>query len=95
MKHVEEVHSRLGAFRVPIHGLPPLSGWAVQYVSGMGPDIKQGFWLSGWSVNAARNEAVFGFEPGLHMCYEEEKVAIAISDALRKEAEIETRVVKI
>ena len=96
MKNVEVVHSKgMGAWRVPIQGMPPLKGWAVQYLSGMGPDIEEGFWLSFWRVNAARDEATFNFEPGLHMCYTEEADAIAISDALRKIAEIETRVVKI
>jgi hypothetical protein len=76
--------------------MPPLSGWAVQYVSGMEqPDIKGGFWLSHWRVDSTQNSATFNFEPGLRMCYNEEKDAIAVSNALRENAEIETRVVKV
>ena len=95
MKNVEVVHSRTGVWRVPIQGIPPLSGWAVQYVSGMGPEIKEGYWLSQWSVNAARDAATFNFEPGLEMCFNDESDANAISAVLRKMAEIETRVVKV
>jgi hypothetical protein len=94
MKNVEFAPAR-PAFRVPIDGLPPLSGWAVQYVSGMESEtgIKQGYWLSNW--NATGEAAYFGFQAGLHMCFNEERDAIAVSEALRNEAEIETRVVKI
>jgi hypothetical protein len=95
MKNVEVIHSERGAWRVPIHGMPPLSGWAVQHVSGMEPEIKEGYWLSQWQTNSARDTATFNFEPGLHMCFNEEKDAIAVSNALRENAEIETRVVKI
>ena len=95
MKNVEVVHSKMGVWRVPVQGMPPLSGWAVQYISGMGPEIEEGFWLSHWRVNADRTEANFGFEAGLHMCYNEEKDAKTVSEALRKFAEIETEVVKV
>ena len=95
MKNVEEIHSKIGAWRVPIHGMPPLSGWAVQYVSGMSPEIKEGYWLSHWPVNSTRDSATFNFEPGLHMCYTEESEAVAVSNALREHAEIETKVVKV
>jgi hypothetical protein len=96
MKNVEIVHSTgLGAWRVPIHGLPPLSGWAVQYISGMDSEIETGSWMSFWRLNPDRTEATFNFEPGLHMCYNDEATALAISKALQEVAEIETRVVKI
>lgn len=95
MKNVEVVHSRMGAWRVAVQGMPPLSGWAVQYVSGMGPEINEGYWLSQWSVNATRDSVIFNFEAGLHMAFSEEQDAKAVSDALRKVADIETRVVKV
>ena len=65
MKHVEIIHSKIPTFRVPIHGLPPLSGWAVRYVSGMEgtPDIEPGDWLSQWHVGA--DDVAFYFEHGL------------------------------
>lgn len=86
----------MGAWRVPVQGMPPLKGWAVQYVSGMGKGVEEGSWLTFWRVNAARDEATFNFEPGSpHMCYDEEADALAVSGALRNVAEIETRVVKI
>ncbi len=86
----------MGGWRIPIQAMPALKGWAVQYVSGMGPDVEQGSWLSYWRTNAARNEATFLFEPGLpHMCYNEEEEANAVARAFRQVAEIETRVVKI
>lgn len=96
MKNVEAIQPKgLGAWCVPVHGMPPLKGWAVQYISGMGPEIEEGYWLSNWRVNAARDSATFGFEPGLNMCYTEESDAVAISDSLRNVAEIETKIVKI
>ena len=95
MKNVEAIPPKgLGAWRVPVHGMPPLKGWAVQYVSGMGPGVEEGSWVSYWQVNAARDRAG-GFETDLHMCYNDESEAVAVSDALRNVAEIETRVVKI
>jgi hypothetical protein len=95
MKNVEVIHSTASAWRIPIQGLPPLRGWAVQYVSGMDAAIKAGYWLSFWRVNSARDSATFSFEAGLHMCFDGETEANAISDALRRFAEIETRVVEI
>ncbi len=95
MKHVEIIQSKIPVFRVPIHGLPPLSGWAVKYVSGMEgtPDIEPGDWLSQWHVGA--DDVVFNFEHGLHMCFNAEADATRASDYLLKAAEIKTAVVRV
>jgi hypothetical protein len=95
MKNVEVFHSRVPTFRVPIQGLPPLSGWAVRYVSGMEgtPDIAPGDWLSRWHVGG--DDVVFNFEHGLHMCFNEETDATRAADYLLKAAEIKTAVVKV
>jgi len=44
MKNVEIFNRKMPVFRVPIQGMPPLSGWAVRYISGMEgtPDIEPG-----------------------------------------------------
>jgi|GEM_PF-4203098 len=93
-KNVEEVVLPIPSFRVPIEGMPPLRGWAVKYVSGMGPDYKPGYWLSRWHINAAEHEVLFTFEAALHMCFNQEPGAVAAAEALRK-YDIETEVVKI
>jgi len=77
-----------------VKGLPPLSGWAVKYVSGMEgmPDIESGDFLSQWHVGA--NDVVFNFEHGLHMCFNTEADAVQAADFL-KGAEIMTSIVKV
>jgi hypothetical protein len=95
MKNVERV-ANAPAFRVPLYGAPPLKGWAVRYVSGINDsEIKPGFWLSQWHVDADRTSARFNFESELFMCYNDELSATKISDALRKHCEIETEVVNL
>jgi hypothetical protein len=99
MKNVELFQSSKQVWRVAIEGLPPLAGWAVQYVSGADPNanppIEEGYWLSQWDYNKKAKEATFSFEPDLHMCFNEESYALAVSDALWRVGELETRVVKI
>lgn len=94
MKNVEQVSGK-PFWRVPIAGLRP-AGWAVQYVRGMeGENIKEGYWLSQWSVSRDRMSAGFNFEPELVMTFGEESEAKLAVDALRDHAEIEARVVRI
>ena len=95
MKNVEKVHSDAQGWSVPISGLLPLKGWAVRYVAGMRPDIKAGYWLSRWRLNSARDNATFAFEPELTMCFNEQSDAQTVSNSLRNNAEIDTRVVQI
>jgi len=94
MKNVERTSGQ-PVFCVPIHGLT-LKGWAVRYVSGVDDtEIKSGYWLSQWSTSADRMSATFAFEPKLVMSFGEKLDAKQVSDALWKNAEIETKVVKI
>ncbi len=82
------------AFHIPIQNAPRLSGWAVQYISGLDDEeIKTGFWLAVWSIIGS--EATLRFEPEMHMCYRDEQEAIEVSKLLRENAEIETEVVKV
>jgi hypothetical protein len=96
MKNVERLPS-YPFFRVKMQGMPPLNGWAVQYVSGIDndSDIKQGFWLTQWSPTSDRTSATFIFESELVMCFTEESVATDVSRALRENAEILTKVVRV
>jgi hypothetical protein len=92
MKNVERLPLR-PAFRVPLHGAPPLRGWAVQYVSGIDyPEIKPGFWLSQWNIDP--EGVTFNFDSKPVMSFTDEQMARAASNALR-ELEIETTVVKV
>jgi hypothetical protein len=98
MKNVEKIHSNIGAWRVPISGMPPLTGWAVQYGSGMESEIKAGWWLSEWNVNSAPIQPATLPHSILSQAWNglsTKSDATAVSDALRKRAGIETRVVKI
>lgn len=93
MKNVDIVVPLRPSFRVPLKGVH-LSGWAVRYLSGIErPDIEPGFWLSQWFVG--KDAVDFGFEPELHMTFDEETEARKASEFLRERAEIETEVVRI
>ena len=94
MKNVKLFQSSKKVWRVAIEGLPPLAGWVVQHVSGA-DGAEDGYWLSQWDYDANAKEATFSFEPDLHMCFNDENYATAVSDALWRVGEIETRVVKI
>jgi hypothetical protein len=95
MKNVQLITQKLPAFRIPMEGLPPLSGWAIRYVGGMeeNSNVKSGDWLSQWHVGP--EDVVFAFEHGLHMCFNQEADAVRAVDYLLKMAEIRTKVVKI
>jgi len=60
----------------------------VQYVSGMGPEIKEGFWYR--QVTAERS----GFEPVLSTAFDTQERASEISADLRRSG-IEAKVVKV
>lgn len=93
MKNVVVVPAR-PAIRFPVHGLPPLQGWAVRLLIDIpDADYKQGYWMSRWSKGP--NAIEFAFEAGLEMVFNAEVDAKKISAYLRSEGEIETEVVKI
>lgn len=94
MKNVEILPPK-SIFRVPIHGHPPLRGWALKYLSGIEEvaDVKPGYWMTQWYF--AGGSATFAFEAGVTMCFTDETEANRISESLRNEADIETEVVKI
>jgi hypothetical protein len=95
MKNVEILQRSIPSFRVPIHGMPPLNGWGVQYVSGMEAvsDIKPNYWLSEWHLSA--QHVTFNFESALHMCFKTEEDANRASQVLLDLAEITTKVVRV
>ena len=96
MKNVERLTNTSPAFRVKLHGAPPLRGWAIQYVSGISdPEIKTGFWLSQWYPEHGGTSVRFNFESELVMCFNEEPPAMKVSDVLRQYCEIETKVVHL
>ena len=94
MKNVETLNRSIPGFRISIHGMPRLHGWAVQYVSGMQeePDIKPGHWLSNW--HADDKGVTFAFDPEMHMCFPMKGDAGRASELLVK-AEIKTAVVRV
>lgn len=94
MKNFKKLPAR-EIFRVPVQGLPPLKGRAIRYLSGLEGESqnKAGDFMSQWQSND--EGLTFVFESGLHMCFTDEKLANEISSFLRKQAEIETEVVKI
>jgi len=82
-------------FRVRMQGAPPPKGWFVRYVSGMdSPEIKTGFWLTKFFVDA-QGYINFDFEPDADLHWDNEEAANNVSKALREAGEIETRVVKV
>jgi hypothetical protein len=95
MKDVEILRRTIPSFRVSIHGMPPLNGWAVQYVSGMEAvsDIKPNYWLSEWHLST--RDVTFNFESTLHMCFRTEEDANRASEVLLELAEIATKVVRV
>jgi len=94
-KNVQKVSGR-PFFRIPVEGAPRLRGWVVEYVSGMDdPTIKPGYFMSHWNVGGDRQTATFGFEAELLMVFGDESQASAVSNALRDNADIETKVSQI
>lgn len=93
MKNVKTV-PRAPAFRIPVHGMT-LHGWAVQYVSGMEETKhKPGDYLTEW-VEDRSGFATLNFESEWHMVFSVESEAKRVSELLRLNAEIETKVVRI
>ncbi len=95
MKSVQELNSTRPSFRGGLKGTPPLSGWAIRYLSGMDPssDIKPGYWLTLWLVSP--DDFTFRFEDELHICFHAKAKAAAVVKTLRERGDIETEVVKI
>src|SRR5438128_960571 len=94
---VEEVVSTgVPVFRVRMQAAPPLKGFAVKYLSGMGgtPDLEPGYWLSRYFVDR-EGYINFNFEPDLFFAFEGEDGAKAASQRLKDSAAIEMQVVKI
>ena len=93
MKNVMIVPTR-PSIRIPIHGAPPLQGWALKLLMDIPvANYKKGYWMSRWSSDTEAKE--FAFESGLHMVFNTEDDAKKVSAFLRSEGEIETDVVKI
>jgi len=98
MKDVQFVPRGLPVYRIPVRGLPPLSGWAVKYVSGIDDGkVAPGNWLDSWSVSPVSTEKqniTFDFGPDLLFCFNHEADAKDAVSRLRRH-EIETEVVKV
>jgi len=83
-------------FKVSMAGLLPNGPlWAVQYVSGIDSpsQTEPGDWLCQWQPSP--EFVTFGFSKDRDLHFTDESAAESVSNELRKETEIETKVVKV
>lgn len=97
MKNVEEVVGKRPVFKVRLQGAPPPQGWTVRYKSGAEevPEYQPGNILAQWSVDSDGVTFSFSADPNDLVTFDNETEVVKIVEWLRKNAAIESEILKV